>query len=356
MPRATFLTDTLAGRGSDILNSRKARGPARWSAVLCVPLALALCSGPPPSVAVPRTSRITLFPKVHPGQSITYLVRYRSEKNVKTESRVVTPSGPENAQTDAQWILQIEILDVRPEGQRAVIRARSQFRSVDSGAASKNPGGEPVAGENATTSAKPVTFTILPDGQALAVSGLDTLFPEQRQAWQEWLRQFAVAGVFPRSGVKMGQVWKTRELEQTPSPITRLQWDKVATYVRDEPCSAASREPEGAATVLKSLQPETCAVILTSAVLKQKSSPKDTTPGDFKLHALRTSGNANGTNETISYISLRTGLVVRVTEEAKQFMDVIIGKADGSNQVHYNVDAQSHTEVLLIDPVGSSKP
>ncbi len=101
-------------------------------------------------------------------------------------------------------------------------------------------------------------------------------------------------------------------------------------------------------------QPQTCAVILTRAVLKQKSSPKDTTPGDFKLHGLRTTGTANGTNETISYISLQSGLIVRVTEDAKQFMDVVIAKADGSNQVHYNVDANSHTSILLVDNSSAS--
>jgi hypothetical protein len=39
---------------------------------------------------------------------------------------------------------------------------------------------------------------------------------------------------------------------------------------------------------------------------------------------------------------------VRVKEDAKQFMDVVIAKTDGSNQVHYNVDAARHTEILLL--------
>jgi hypothetical protein len=31
-------------------------------------------------------------------------------------------------------------------------------------------------------------------------------------------------------------------------------------------------------------------------------------------------------------------------------MDVIIAKTDASNKIHYNVDASSHTEVLLLAP------
>jgi hypothetical protein len=89
-------------------------------------------------------------------------------------------------------------------------------------------------------------------------------------------------------------------------------------------------------------------VLLTSASLKQKSSPKDATPDDFKIHDLKTTGTARGANEIITYISLTTGLVIRATENASQLMDVTVTKTDGSNRVRYNVDANSHSEVLLV--------
>jgi hypothetical protein len=59
-------------------------------------------------------------------------------------------------------------------------------------------------------------------------------------------------------------------------------------------------------------------------------------------------GTARGTNQVIAYISLKTGLVVRATEEASQSMDVVVAKKDGSNRVRYNVDAKSNSEVLLV--------
>ena len=45
-------------------------------------------------------TRVQLIPELHAGQTITYLIRYRSDKNVKTESNVVAPMAP-NA---AQWM------------------------------------------------------------------------------------------------------------------------------------------------------------------------------------------------------------------------------------------------------------
>ena len=86
-------------------------------------------------------ARTTLFPRLHAGQTFTYYVQYRIKKNVKTESRVVTPTGPQDAETDAQWLLRVDILDVHPEGERAAIHARSQFQSVASAMAQNNTGG-----------------------------------------------------------------------------------------------------------------------------------------------------------------------------------------------------------------------
>jgi len=45
-----------------------------------------------------------------------------------------------------------------------------------------------------------------------------------------------------------------------------------------------------------------------------------------------------------TYISLKSGLVVRATEETSPIYDVVVAKADGSNRVHYNVDAKSHSK------------
>jgi hypothetical protein len=310
-----------------------------------------------PARSAAPSARTSLFPRLHAGQTFTYYIQYRIKKNVKTESRVVTPTGPQDAETDAEWLLRVDILDVHPKGERAAIHARSRFQSVASAMAQNNTGNQQTSSGSQAQNleSKSVDFTILPDGRVDAVTGLADLFPDQRQVWQVWLRQFAIAGVFPRDGVKRGQSWKSSEPEQAPSPIVRLEWEKQATYVRDEPCTPIQFSETGIITP-KNSPTESCAVVLTSAVLKQKSPPKDTTPGDFRLHDLRTTGNATGKNETISYISLRSGLIVRVTEDAQQFMDVVVAKTDASNQIHYNVEATGHTEVLLVADAPASKP
>jgi hypothetical protein len=303
------------------------------------------------------SERLNLFPRLKPGQSVAYLIRFRNDKEVKTKSNVAAPMAPNGLHMDAHGLLLIDVLSVQPDGGRAVIHARSRFQSLDSGVWLKHPGEkEPNwSSERVAAEDKSVEFTILADGQLKDVTGLDALLADQQQAWQEWVTQFAIASLFPVEGVKLGEKWKREEMEKSPSPIAGLEWMKEAEYVRDEPCQAKRITITG--ETLPSDQPaETCAVVLTRASLKQKSSPKNATPEDYKLRNLHTSGTAKGTNEVIAYISLKTGLVVRATEEADQFMDVTVALADGSNSVHYNVDAKSHAEVLLVSETPLNHP
>ena len=146
-----------------------------------------------------------------------------------------------------------------------------------------------------------------------------------------WLDLEAGAS-FPEKGIKPGDKWKAEE-SISNALLAGLAWEKESEYVNDAPCGAMKLTPRG--DLASGEQPqETCAVILTTAVLKQKSSQKDATPEDYKLHDLRTMGLATGKNETITYMSLKTGLVVRATDDAKQSMNVIVAKTDGSNRVH----------------------
>jgi len=201
---------------------------------------------------------------------------------------------------------------------------------------------------------KQIEFTISPDGSVEKMTGLDSLFPEQQQAWQQWVARFATAWTLPQNGARLGEKWKSEQPENGGAPIAGLSWARESTYVRNENCSAQQLSITG--ELSPSGPPETCAVLLTTATLKQNSSQKDATPEDFKLHELKTRGTAKGANEIITYISLKTGLVVRATEEAHQSMDVTVAKADESNRVHYNVDAKSHSEVLLVTETPLTHP
>jgi hypothetical protein len=322
--------------------------------ITCFAALLAIGASPTGS----RGDRVNLFPNLHAGQTLSYEVSYHSEKQTKTQSSVFLAELPPTAGVEAHALLRLEVLGVQAQGKRNAIHARARFASPDPGAKAKIPNGDPLSAPPSQENPEDpsIDFTILPDGRVDQVKGLDALLPEQQQAWQEWVSRFAAAAVFPENGVKIAQKWKTEEPEKSPSPIRELSWLRESTYVRNEPCPSAETIPSAAAVEPDRQLPDTCAVVLTIAALKQRSSPKDTTPEDFKLHQLRTTGTARGTNKSITYISLKTQLVVRATEEAGQSMEVTIAKADGSNRVHYDVSAQSRSEILLVTETPLRRP
>jgi hypothetical protein len=262
-----------------------------------------------------------LLPRLRVGQSMKYRVTARLQRKTTTESRVATMLKNPDLFRDLSGDIGLLVKQVKFEKGRPVISATTRWIEAD-------------APPNADAPKRVVEFRIGADGELAQQQGLDELDAEQRVAWQFWMARFALGWAFPAEGVKPGDKWKSREEEKTGSPIAGLYWEKETTYVHDDTCPV--------------LTAETCAVFLTEATLKQKSSAKDATPDDYKVRELKTMGSVKGKNETITYISRKTGLLMRATEDAQQEMNVVIMKADASNGVHYKLGATSHQEALLV--------
>jgi hypothetical protein len=311
-----------------------------------------------PCAARDNSDRVVLVPKLTVGETIHYRIGYSAKTNTNTESTVAAPMAPTGGQTVSNLLLLVEVEDLRVDAGRTVARLRTRIvepaivagNTADSTNNTQHPGD---SGKSAKRD-KTIVFTFHGDGQVTDVEGLDRLSADEQAAWQEWVARFGSGAAFPERGIKPGEKWKAEE----PIPnalLTGLFWEKDSEYVNDAPCAATKLTPQGDISADERTQ-EKCAVILTTAILKQKSSQKDATPEDYKLHDLRTMGIAKGRNETITYISLKTGLAVRATEDANQSMNVIVAKTDGSNRVHYTIDAESHAQVLLLAETSASHP
>jgi hypothetical protein len=332
---------------------RKFAGPAfafvTWIA------AVGVVSAAGPVGATPRPNeRVTLFPKLVAGQILTYQIVYHAEKSATTQSSVATatPKSPSGTDTNVRALLRLEVLSAENRGQRATVRIRSYFQNMNSAThltVPKDLPSPPDQVQRLDPKGVAIEFTIEPDGRVDQFKGLDVLYPEQQQAWLEWVARFAASAALPENGVRIGQKWKTEEPESSPAPISKLVWTRESTYVRDEPCHISELTVEGDVAPAHPQQvPETCAVIETSATLKQKSSPNASTPPDYKLHQLQTTGTAAGNNKTLLFVSTQTGLLVRSSDHADQKMSVTIAKADETNRVHYDVHAISDTEIFRI--------
>src|ERR1700730_15722241 len=179
-----------------------------------------------PKKAAGHTARVNLSPKLQAGQTFGYQINYRGDKQTKTQSSVALAEVPPGVKINVRARLHLEVHVVTSQGQRSVIHARTWFESLDSDANRELPNTQPPASQPQRPNAKGMAleFTILPDGRIDQLKGFDALPPEQQHAWQQWAARFAAAAVFPQSGIKVAQRWKSQESEESPSPIARLTW------------------------------------------------------------------------------------------------------------------------------------
>jgi len=275
--------------------------------------------------------RILLFPRLRNGETMRYESHARLSRYVKTKSNVATMFEPRPLQADFSTNLQLSVQDFHELDHRPMLAAETQLLPEE-----PTPAGTPVP------PLPKIDFAIGGDGSLIRADGLDDLAPEQRLAWQFWIAQFAFGWSLPPSGVRPGEKWKSVEVEKTPTPIANLVWERETTYVQDDRCPI--------------LPSEQCAVFLVAAALKQKSSPDDATPEDYKIHDLKTSGTARGNNQTVVYVSRKTGLLLRASEDLQQSLDVTIAKVDDGNQVQYLVDVTSHFETVFVPSHPSPAP
>jgi hypothetical protein len=268
-------------------------------------------------------ARPLLVPQLKPGQTFTYEVHGRINRSVKTESRVSTFRGPQQLQGDLSNRIRLTVQNVAAGKPHSLATVQTELLP-----AAQAPATSPAS------SAQKLSFQILGNGQLANANDLEDLSPEQRLLWQFWIARFAFGWTLPAARLKPGERWKFEEPEFNDSLIANLVWERETTYARDDRCPV--------------FPAETCAVFHTQSTLKQKSSIKDSTPDSYRLHELKTFGTAKGTNQAITYISKKTGLVLRANEDVQQSMDVTVMKSDATNGVHYTVEATSHLETLFV--------
>jgi hypothetical protein len=293
----------------------------KWVMTLC--MGLAATGALSKLAAGEREARVVLLPRLRSGETLLYESHARLDRHVQTKSNVATLARPAELRRDLSTQVRLSIQEARLVNNKLMMAGESELTPIEPPARAQPPPKMPK-----------VNFTIGGDGGLARAEGLDDLDAEQLLTWRFWVSQFAFTWTLPSAGVKPGDKWRSEEPERTPTPVANLVWERETTYVQNDKCP-----------ILESQQ---CAVFLVSSTLKQKSNPKDTTPEDYRLRQLKTSGTVRGTNETVAYISLETGLLVRGTEDLQQFMAVTVAKADDSNHVNYNMQVTSHFETVLV--------
>jgi hypothetical protein len=304
----------------------------------CRTLVLAMLA----AVAPLEAQRLPSVPSLQTGQALVYRLDLSGSRSTKVESQITTPQSPPREDLNAQGLIQVEVAEAGAKGFRLKTYLSDRRSAQPSSKAPETQVSSPD---------KLVEVFIASDGTASQIKGFADLGPALQIAWTAWLNRFTSLMTFPKRGVRPGQRWKISEQEASPSPIAGLFWERRYEYVKQEGCDSPAKGPAGGGVGHSPPSADSCAVIFVHAQLGQKSSPKDSTPQDYRLRGLKTAGAASGTNSTILYISLKTGLLVRSTEEIEQKMDATVALADGSSRVRYLIEARSRSQIELLSGV-----
>jgi hypothetical protein len=342
--------------------------------------ALALCaareeiSHARAQAAAVQAPKVRLAPHYTQGQTLRYRFDLHNKVVTHTTSPIADPEGPGSLEQSASVILRMDVLGVEGAGPDSAGHVHLRVTYEKSTASSQSDTFDPQASgfeeQLRKLEGSSMEFTIEPDGRVTDFSGSKN-FPADPQTADVIRRGLASlsAGSTPKSKeIAVGEKWSTQQPIPT-APLAGLVWRSESSYMRNESCAVpgASTAPAAASLGVAPASPppasagqslpgkpdsadagEQCAVILTHLDLLQDAEQGKETPDEYVKNGLRSAGKWKGSGESVSDISLRNGLVTRVTQNSSEDMDFSVTTANGESSVHYVGSIESRSEITLL--------
>src|SRR5579864_2507619 len=328
----------------------------------------------PSARRVTADTRIHFTPHFTAGQVFHYSVQMHIDGASHSSGPVVDPEGPTKTGESVNVVLRLEVLKVSSTS-AARIRVTYETAAANSTSDSYDADTAAIADQYKKLQGQSIDFTLESTGKITDVSGLKGLLDDQSRSAivNQWLSQLTLGASVPKKGIALGEKWSTEQAIDNV-PLAGLAWHVESTYVRDEPCPNVRPEPPVGAVaqqVTPSAVPDQCAIILTHSEItgapaqrpsqraaksgqpeqstdESPNEDKDRTPDVFRKSGLRTFGEWTGSGDGLTSISLRTGMVVSVTQTATTHMDFTIMTTTAHNRMRYAGDTRSQSQITLL--------
>ncbi len=303
--------------------------------------------------------RVPLSPRFSPGQAFRYAMEFETTTATSRSGQVADPQGPSKLVITWDATILLEVLPAEASAPGSV-RLRTTYEKSTAHVSSDtfDPAAAATQEQYQKLEGKVVEFTLDASGKVISVSGLAEIVDGEKavQAAREWIAQLDAGSGAPAGGVSPGQKWSSDQ-PATSLPVAGMVWRTESEYLRDEVCHPPNPEGAPAPAIAESegnpRSAETCAVILTHLNLVRPKPVRNPTPEEYSKNGVQTAGKWNGSGQSLSYISLRTGLVVSVTQTGTEEMDVTLTTGH-STSMHYAGTILSRSQVALVadDPHG----
>ena len=292
--------------------------------------------------------RVFVSPRFVPGQTLRYEMEFQTTSANSRSGMVTDPEGPSKLVITWDATVRLAVLPAAasPPGS---IRIRTTYEKSVASVRSDTfaPGANAIERDYRRLAGKVVEFTLDARGNVISVSGLENLVHGKNamRAARAWIAQLAAGPGAPPGGVTIGQRWGSTQPAES-LPVAGMVWRTVSDYVGNEPCRSPS--PAAPDSANHSTASETCAVIQTDLELVRSKKVRNPTPREYSKKGVRTAGKWTGSGESLSYISLKTGFVVSVTQTADENMDVQFTTSQG-DLFRYSGTIHSRSQIAL-DP------
>jgi hypothetical protein len=297
--------------------------------------------------------RVSLTPRFTPGQAFRYVMEFETTTATSRSGLAADPQGPSRLVITWDSTILLEVLPGEATAPGS-IRLRSTYEKSTArvGSDTFDPAAASTQEQYQKLEGKVVEFTLDASGKVISVSGLAEIVDGEKavQAAREWIAQLDAGSGAPAGGVAVGQKWSSDQAA-TSLPVAGMIWRTESEYLRNEVCHPPNPEgapaPSDAESAANPESAETCAVILSRLSLVRPKNVRKPTPEESRKSGVQTAGKWNGSGESLSYISLRTGLVVSITQTGTEEMDVTLTTAHNTS-MRYAGTILSRSQVALV--------
>jgi hypothetical protein len=333
-------------------------------------------------------TRTNLKPRLHAGDVMRYRIELQTTSQTTHTGAVADPQGPSQLVVTWDATVRLEVMDAgdtaspsssnpapsnpapgsaqgparasaaiapaaspRPStapGEPAAVRIRTTYEKSAATIQSDtpDPAAEGIEQQYSQLEGHAIEFTLGRDGHISDIRGLEDVVSDEkaRSAAEQWMAQLSGSASAPAAGIIPGQAWSSQEAASS-IPLAGLIWRTDSSYLRNEACRPADPGANASAS-----GGETCALILSRLALVPGRTSRDATPEEYRRNGLHTEGHWTGSGESLSYISLKSGWVVSVTQTGAEQMDVTISNGADGVSVHYAGTVRTRSELSLLPP------
>ena len=299
-------------------------------------------------LAVYGAAKVQLKPDLSAGEILRYQIETRETSSGQVTTPVANPQAGSKSDESVSLLVNLKVIQVNvpKSGVAGPVRLQATYEKAQATGSENTPDSTVASATNiySQLEGQLFEFTALPDGSMEDFKAPGDILANLTAANPalSWMTGVIFGRGTPMGGVSVGQKWRTQRPLSGVVPLSGVQWRMESTYLRDEACP-----PALITSSVSSEYANRCAAILTHFEIARSGS-SDPTPPEYLKNGLRTSGSWTGSGESLDFVSIATGLLVRSTQTSTQDLDYQVTSASTGSSVHQVSHTTTRSEITLL--------